>query len=84
MICFKTIFWPILKIFSFRVVLGLCGTIVAPPIMVQSKQFLIKSYYLCITYTEIVQNSKSSQKNSHSCVPLKVPSVRIFFKANIL
>ncbi len=35
------------------------GKIVAPPIMVQSKIFFLKSYYLCITSIEIVQNSKS-------------------------
>ena len=48
--------------FSFCVVLGLRGIIVAPPIMVQSKKFTPKSYYLCITNNEIGQNSKSKPK----------------------
>ncbi len=47
-----------MKFFSFSVVLGLRGIFVAPPIMVQSKNFSLKSYYLCITNIEIVQNSK--------------------------
>jgi hypothetical protein len=38
--------------------------------MVQSKIFPLKSFYLCRTNNEIVQNSNRSQKNSHSCVPL--------------
>ncbi len=68
----KKLFLAYLEIFlSFRVVLGLRGIIVAPPIMVQSKKCSLKSYYLCITIIEIVQNSKLKQKNSHSCVPLK-------------
>jgi hypothetical protein len=46
------------------------GIIVAPPIMVQSKNVFPKSYYFCITNNEIVQNSKSKAKNSHSSVPL--------------
>ncbi len=37
--------------------------------------FSPKTDYLCITNDEIVQNSKSKLKNSHSCVPLKVLSV---------
>jgi hypothetical protein len=44
------------KFFSFRVVLRLCGIIVAPPVMVQKNFFSLKSYYLCITIIEIVQN----------------------------
>ncbi len=45
--------------------------------MVQSKKFSLKSYYLCITNIEIVQNSKSKPKNSHSCVPLNhLPNLR--------
>ncbi len=59
-----------LEIFLFRLVLRLRGIIVAPPIMVQQKIFSPKSYFLCITNIEIVQNSKSKPKNSHSCVPL--------------
>ncbi len=39
--------------------------------MVQSKYFSLKTYYLRITNNEIVQNSKSKPKNSHSCVPLR-------------
>jgi hypothetical protein len=54
--------WPILKIFSFRVVLGLCGIIVAPPIMVKSKNVSLKSYYLCITNKEITHIPKSKSK----------------------
>jgi hypothetical protein len=42
MILKNKIFWPILKIFSFCVVLGLSGIIVAPPIMVQSKKIFTK------------------------------------------
>ncbi len=42
MIYKKKNFWPIFKIFSFRVVLGLRGIIVAPPIMVQSKKICTK------------------------------------------
>ncbi len=56
--------------FSF---LRLRGIIIAPPIMVQSKNFSLKSYYLCITNTEIVQNSKLKPKKfSFLCtVPLR-------------
>ncbi len=53
----------------FRLVL-LRGIIVDPPIMVQSKQNFPIILFLCITYNEIVRNSKSKPKNSHSCVPL--------------
>jgi hypothetical protein len=31
-----------------------------------------KPYYLSITYNEILQNSKSEPKNSHSCIPFKM------------
>jgi hypothetical protein len=50
------------KFFSFRVVLRLRRIIVAPPILVQSKNFSPKSYYLSITNNEIGLNSKSKQK----------------------
>ncbi len=51
-----------LEKFSFCVVSRLRGIIVAPHIMVQSTNFSPKSYYLCITNNEIVQNSKSKPK----------------------
>ncbi len=52
-----------LEIFClFRIVLRLRGIIVAPPMMVQTKFVSQKSYYLCITNNEIVQNSKSEPK----------------------
>ena len=50
------------KFFSFRVVLGLRGKIVPPPILAQSKIFFAKSYYFDINNNEIVQNSKSKPK----------------------
>ncbi len=46
--------------------------------MVQSNKIFTKTYYLCITNIEIVQNSKSKPKNSHSCVPLTQRGVVTF------
>ncbi len=40
--------------------------------MVQSKFFLTKSYYLSITYNEIVQNSIYDPENSRSYVPINL------------
>ncbi len=64
------IFLAYLEIFWFNLVFRLRGTIVAPPIMVQSKCFFSKISILSITNNEIIQNSKSAPQNSHSCVPL--------------
>ncbi len=56
------------KFFLFHVVLGLRGIIVAPPLIVQSKEFSLKSYYLGITNKEITQIPKSeSTKFSFLC-----------------
>ena len=54
--------WACLRNFSFRVVLGLRGIIVAPSIMVQSKIFVTKILLFIHTYIEIVKNSKSKPK----------------------
>jgi hypothetical protein len=36
------------------------------------KNLLTKSYFSRIIDNEILQNSKSEQRNSHSCVPLRI------------
>ena len=59
-----------MKFFLVRLILRLRGINIAPPVMVQSKYFSLKTYYLRITNNEIVQNSKSEPKNSHLCVLL--------------
>jgi hypothetical protein len=53
-----------------KVGLSLSRIIVAPPLWSNQKNVSTKSYYLCITNNEIVQNSKSKPKNCHSSVPI--------------
>jgi hypothetical protein len=69
---FKKI-WPILKFFfiprSLRTTRNNRSSPHNGPI---KKKFSLKSYYLCITNIEIVQNSKSKPKKSHYCVPLRI------------
>ncbi len=48
--------------FPFRVVLGLRGKIVPPPIRAQSKIFFVKSKYFDITNKEKTQIPKSESK----------------------
>jgi hypothetical protein len=50
---------------------GTIETTVTPSIMAQSKIVVTKPQYISITNHEIVKNSKSEPKNSHSCVPLR-------------
>ncbi len=61
------------KIFSFHVVLGLRGIIVAPPIMVQSKKCFPKILLFIQTNIEIVQNSKSNPKKFSFLCTFKLP-----------
>ncbi len=58
----KKNFWPILKFFSFCVVLGLRGIIEATPIMVQSKKCFTKILSFMHNYKRNNANSKIGVK----------------------
>ncbi len=61
---------PSLKKVFVLLSLKTSGIIVTPPKMAQSKMFYKTLIFEHITINEILQNSKSEPKNSHSCVPL--------------